>query len=234
MWILRPDYFTGGYEFELEVLVLFCIERNSLGLAISPSMFIYPPEGQRVSHFKPFRDFTKISEFWTTTLVFYCLFWRWPMSFFRKLTWTNIKKFIDKNIIHSGESNLRIASAIGSGVFMGLMPIWGYQIICALALAHLMKLNKVITLVAANISLPPLIPFIVFGGYWTGRKLLSQPVRVPFANFDLASAGEMMLQYVLGSSSVRPRRRSSFFGIRQRLRLLFSGVMFHVHSFKYI
>ena len=39
----------------------------------------------------------------------------------------------------------------------------------------------------------------VFGGYWTGCKLLSQPVRVSFENFDLASAGEMMLQYVLGS-----------------------------------
>ncbi len=188
--------FTGGYEFELEVLVFSAWKGTQVRNI--PVHVYYPPEGERVSHFKPFRDFTKISIL-NTILVFYCLFWRWPMSFFRKLTWANIKKFIDKNIIHSGESNLRIASAIGFGVFMGLMPIWGYQMICALALAHLMKLNKVITLVAANISLPPLIPFIVFGGYWTGCKLLSQPVRVSFAHFDLASAGEMMLQYVLGS-----------------------------------
>ena len=71
--------------------------------------------------------------------------------------------------------------------------------ICAFALAHLFKLNKVITLVAANISLPPLIPFIIFGGYWTGCKLLGQPVMISFRQIDLASIGEILVQYIFGS-----------------------------------
>ena len=99
--------FTGGYEFELEVLVFSAWKGTQVRNI--PVHVYYPPEGERVSHFKPFRDFTKISIL-NTILVFYCLFWRWPMSFFRKLTWTNIKKFIDKNIIHSGESKIGRAS----------------------------------------------------------------------------------------------------------------------------
>ena len=193
---LDSHLLTGGYEFELEMLVFSAWK----GIPVKniPVKVYYPPENERVSHFKPIRDFTKISIL-NTILVLYCLLWRWPVNFFRKLTWKNAKAFIDKNIIHSPESNSRIAAAIGLGVLMGVMPIWGYQMICAFALAHLLRLNKVITLVAANISLPPLIPFIIFGGYWTGCKMLGQPVIIALEQISLSSIGGMLLQYVVGS-----------------------------------
>lgn len=76
-----------------------------------PVRVYYPPEGERVSHFRPLRDFTRISIL-NTMLVLYCLLWRWPVNFCKKLTWTNIKSFIDRNILHSPESNARIAAAI--------------------------------------------------------------------------------------------------------------------------
>lgn len=193
---LGSHLLTGGYEFELEMLV-FTAWRG-IPVKNIPVRVYYPPEGERVSHFRPFRDFTKISIL-NTFLVLYCLLWRWPVNFFRKLSWKNIKSFIDRNIIHSPESNARIASAIGFGVFMGVMPIWGYQMICAFALAHILKLNKVITLVAANISLPPLIPFIIFGGYWTGCKLLGQPVIISLQQIDMTSIGGILVQYIFGS-----------------------------------
>ena len=193
---LGSHLLTGGYEFELEMLV-FTAWRG-IPVKNIPVRVYYPPEGERVSHFRPFRDFTKISIL-NTLLVLYCLLWRWPANFFRKLSWKNIKSFIDRNIIHSPESNARIASAVGFGVFMGVMPIWGYQMICAFALAHILKLNKVITLVAANISLPPLIPFIIFGGYLTGCKLLGQPVIISFQQIDMTSIGGILVQYIFGS-----------------------------------
>ncbi len=193
---IGSHFLTGGYEFELEILVFSAWK----GMKVKnvPVNVYYPPAGERVSHFKPFRDFTKISVL-NTLLVLYCIFWRWPVNFLKKLTWANVKLFIDNNIIHSKESNARISSAIALGVLMGVMPIWGYQMVCAFALAHILKLNKVIALVASNISLPPMIPFLVFGGYWTGCKLLGQPVVVPFDQISLASVGGMLVQYVLGS-----------------------------------
>ena len=186
--------FTGGYEFELEILVYSAW--NGVKVANIPVSVIYPPD--RVSHFKPFRDFARISVL-NTILVAICFFWRWPMSFFKKLTWTNIKSFIDRNIIHSPESNARIASSVMLGCFMGILPIWGYQMVCAFALAHLLRLNKVIVLVASNISLPPLIPFIIFGSYWLGCTVLGQPMLFSLDSFSLEVAGTVLLQYVLGA-----------------------------------
>ena len=186
--------FTGGYEFEVEILVYSAWK--GVKVANIPVSVIYPPD--RVSHFKPFRDFARISIL-NTILVAICFFWRWPASFFRKLTWTNIKSFIDRNIIHSPESNARIASSVMLGCFMGILPIWGYQMVCAFALAHLLKLNKVIVLVASNISLPPLIPFIIFGSYWLGCTVLGQPMIFSLDNFSLEVAGTVLLQYILGA-----------------------------------
>lgn len=193
---LSSSHFTGGYEFELEILVFSAWK----GIKVKniPVHVYYPPAEERVSHFRPLRDFTKISIL-NTILVLYCFFWRWPVNFFRKLSWASVKAFVDRNIIHSRESNARIASAIGFGVFMGVMPIWGYQMVCAFALAHLLRLNKVITIVASNISIPPCIPFIVFGSYWTGCKLLGQPVLVAFKDISLESVGGMLVQYLVGS-----------------------------------
>ena len=186
--------FTGGYEFELEILVYSAWK--GVKVANIPVSVSYPPD--RVSHFKPLRDFARISIL-NTILVAICFFWRWPASFFRKLTWTNVKSFIDRNIIHSPESNARIASSVMLGCFMGILPIWGYQMVCAFALAHLLKLNKVIVLVASNISLPPLIPFIIFGSYWLGCTVLGQPMIFSMDNFSLEVAGTVLLQYILGA-----------------------------------
>ncbi|MGM9743437.1 MAG: DUF2062 domain-containing protein [Candidatus Cryptobacteroides sp.] len=193
---LDSSHFTGGYEFELEILVFSAWK--GVPVRNIPVNVYYPPEGERVSHFKPFRDFSRISVL-NTVLVFYCLFWKWPADFFRKLSWCNVKSFIDSYVIHSPESNARIACAVMLGVFMGIVPIWGYQMICALALAHLLRLNKVIVVVASNISLPPVIPFILFGSYWTGCRILGKPLLFAPGEFSLADTGQVLVQYVLGS-----------------------------------
>lgn len=193
---LDSRLFTSGYEFELEILV-FSAWRG-VEVRNVPVRVYYPPEGERVSHFKPFRDFTRISIL-NTVLVLYCLFWQWPKSFFKSLTKENVRRFIDENIIHSKESNFRISASVALGVCMGILPIWGYQMVAAFALAVLLRLNKIIALVASNISIPPMIPFILFGSYWLGCRICGSPMLFSFSEFSLANAGRVMLQYVLGS-----------------------------------
>lgn len=187
---------TSGYEFELEMIVFAAW--NGVRVKNVPVRVYYPPKEERVSHFKPFRDFFKISVL-NTLLVLYCFFWRWPAKFFKSLTKDNVKNFIDNQIIHSKDTNLRISEAVALGIFMGIVPIWGYQMVVAFALAHLLKLNKIITLVASNISIPPMIPFILFGSYWAGCKILSQPLLFSFRELTLEKVGTVLLQYVLGS-----------------------------------
>ena len=36
----------------------------------------------------------------------------------------------------------RMSLAVGLGLFLGVAPIWGYQIIVAAAVAHWLRLNK--------------------------------------------------------------------------------------------
>ena len=142
-------YYTAKYEFELEALVF--ASWGGVAVRNIPVHVYYPPEGERVSHFRPGRDFTRISIL-NTVLVLIALLWIYPRNFCRKFTRENIKRFIDNNITHSPDSNLRITAAVMLGIFMGIVPVWGYQMIIAFAIAHLLKLNKILTLVASNIS----------------------------------------------------------------------------------
>jgi glycosyltransferase involved in cell wall biosynthesis len=177
-------FFTTKYEFELEVIVQ-AAWRNIQVVNI-PIKVYYPPEGERVSHFRPLRDFTRISLL-NTVLVLVALLWYWP--------W----KFINKYITHSKESNLRISLAVMFGVFMGIVPVWGYQMILAGVLAHFLGLNKVVTLVASNISIPPMIPFILFGSYAAGGWILNRPVSLAIHEVTFETIKDSLVQYLAGS-----------------------------------
>ena len=189
-------YYTAKYEFELEALVF--ASWGGVEVRNIPINVYYPPEGERVSHFRPWRDFTRISIL-NTILVLIALLWIYPRNFCRKLTKENIKLFINNNITHSPDSNLRITAAVMLGIFMGIVPVWGYQMLIAFAIAHVLKLNKVITLVASNISIPPMIPFLIYGSYFTGCKILQVPIELTLSNITLESVKNSLIPYVVGS-----------------------------------
>ena len=189
-------YYTAKYEFELEALVF--ASWGGVAVRNIPVHVYYPPEGERVSHFRPGRDFTRISIL-NTILVLIALLWIYPRNFCRKFTRENIKRFIDNNITHSPDSNARLTAAIMLGIFMGIIPIWGYQMIIAFAIAHLLKLNKILTLVASNISLPPMLPFLIYGSYYTGCKVLQVPIELTLSNITLESVKHSLLPYIVGS-----------------------------------
>ncbi len=188
--------YTAKYEFELEIIVFSAWK----GIPVKniPVKVYYPPEGERVSHFRPLRDFFRISVV-NTVLVLIAFFWAYPKRFFKALTWTNIKKFTHNHITHSPDSNRHITLSVMLGVFMGIVPVWGYQMILALVLAQFLRLNKVIALVASNISIPPMIPFLLYGSYVTGCLALGQPVSLAFTDLSLESAWNVLTQYIVGS-----------------------------------
>ena len=78
----KMTFFTYKYEFEIEVIVraAWC------GLAVIsvPVKVYYPPPGERISHFRPVRDFSRISVL-NTVLVLCTFIWIKPRDFFRAL-----------------------------------------------------------------------------------------------------------------------------------------------------
>ena len=189
-------YFTRKYDFELEVLVRSAWKK--IPVQSVPVRVFYAPKDERVSHFKPFRDFTRISIL-NTFLVLIALLWVKPFAFIRSLNKENIRRFVNKEVLVSSDSNARIAGAIALGVFMGIVPIWGYQMLVAFALAHVLKLNKVITLVASNISIPPMLPLILFGSFALGAVLLDNPLQITFHDVTLDTVKRDFWQYIVGS-----------------------------------
>lgn len=189
-------FFTTKYEFELEIIVR-AAWRN-IPVANIPVGVYYPPEGERISHFRPVRDFTRISVL-NSVLVTVALLWYWPWRFVRSLTRENVRRFIEDNITRSGESNLRITLSVMLGVFFGIAPLWGYQMIVAGVSAHFLRLNKVLAVVASNISIPPMIPFLLYGSYVTGGWILGLPLTLDLHTVSFDALRTSLLQYLAGS-----------------------------------
>lgn len=84
---------------------------------------------------------------------------------------------------------------------MGIIPIWGFQLVVAIALSFVFRLNKALVILAANISIPPMIPIILYvshfvGSFWMGE----QAQRISFSTeitFDVVRNN--FVQYVLGA-----------------------------------
>lgn len=164
-------YFTSKYEFEIEVSV----KAAWRGIPVLPvPIKVFYAEGEkRISHFRPGKDFTRISLL-NTYLFFPALLWHKPIRLIKHLSIKNIKAVIKKYILDSDESVMRKSLGVAFGVFMGIVPIWGFQFVSALVLAHFMKLNKAIVGLTAQISVPPMIPFLLYASLRTGQWLLGR------------------------------------------------------------
>ncbi len=75
-------FFTKKFEFEIEVLVRAAW--NGIEMAHVPVRVFYAEKGKRISHFRPFKDFTRISIL-NTFLVTIALFYIKPRDLFRGL-----------------------------------------------------------------------------------------------------------------------------------------------------
>ena len=66
--------------------------------------------------------------------------------------------------------------------------------------AHFLKLNKVLAILASNISVPPMIPFILVGCMYAGGILLGKDVTLPpLDEIDIEFVCGTMVQYIIGS-----------------------------------
>lgn len=170
--------FTTKFELEIEVIVK-AAWRGIPVLSIPVSVY-YAPQGERVSHFKPSVDSTRISFLNTYLVILAALFWR-PVMLVRQMTLKNFKKVWKEEVIAANESAFSKAASVGVGLFFGIVPIWGLQFALAILAAVYFKLNKVIVGLTAQISVPPMIPLIVYASVKTGEYVLGQEVHLSFS-----------------------------------------------------
>jgi glycosyltransferase involved in cell wall biosynthesis len=193
---IPKKYFTPKFEFEIEIIVRTAWRH--IPVKNVPVKVLYDP-AERVSHFRPFKDFTRISIL-NTILVTITLVYIIPRNFVNNFKKKSFKKFIKEDVLESDGSNRTKAFSVALGVFIGFSPFWGFHTLLTISLAVLFKLNKVLAFVASNVSLPPFIPFIIVASLFLGSpfvhgesNFLSQEI-----NFDLVKNN--LLQYLIGSA----------------------------------
>jgi len=189
---------TRRYEFEIEIMVK--ASWQNIPIESIPISVIYPPENERISHFRPVVDFIRIGLL-NSWLVFLSLTFFRPFAFIKKLNKKNIVDFFNQNLVKTKDNNFKIVGSIMFGVFMGIIPLWGYQLITAIALAYVFRLNKLIVGVAANISITPMIPVIIYLSYLTGGIVLGTDIsKLPFnAGLSVELFTTNIKQYLIGS-----------------------------------
>ncbi len=188
-------YFTPKFEFEIESIVRAAWK--GIHVENVPVRVHYAQEG-RVSHFRPFRDFTRISIL-NTVLVLITLCYIKPRDFFRNLKKKEFKQFLKEELLESGDSRTRKALSMALGVFWGIVPLWGFQTLGVLGSAYVLRLNKLIAFAFSNVSLPPFIPLIILASLKVGSWLTGFPT-VPDGPLNREVVQLHLVQYVVGST----------------------------------
>lgn len=188
--------FTTKFELEIEVIVKAAW--RGIPVVSVPVSVYYAPQGERVSHFVPSRDSTRISFLNTYLVLLAALFWR-PVMIVRKMNAQNLKRIWIEEVVAAHESTEKKALSVGVGLFFGIVPIWGFQFASAIFTAIFFKLNKVVVGLTAQISFPPFIPFILFASIKTGEYVLNEKVNINFDKLVSLESLNNIYVYTIGA-----------------------------------
>ncbi len=188
------------WKFELEIEVLVKAAWKKAEVKNIPIKVLYQ-EDQRVTHFRPVWDIVRIVLLYMW-FVLVSFFYIHPRNKYQDFKNKGFKRFWKEDIIKSEEPPHKKAAAIALGIFVGISPFWGIHTLLVFTLAAVFKLNKVIAFLFSNISIPPLIPFIVYASYQAGSFITGNGFDwdLKVHKFDSGTDVFMGLwQYIMGS-----------------------------------
>lgn len=176
---------SNRYAYELE----FMVRAAWVGTEIVPVPVkcTYATDQTGASHFRPVRDFVHITNM---NILLVLQSWLVPLSL--RVDWSFGRKDKFGHIVHeffadNAHEPGKLAASVGVGLFFGIAPLWGLQLIASLWVAHRLRLNKAVAGVASNISIPPMIPFLVYASLLLGHWLLTgKRLELVFAKMSIA------------------------------------------------
>ena len=198
-YLKELKFYTKKFEFEIEVIVKAAW--NGTSVENIPVNVLYD-EAERVSHFRPFKDFTRISIL-NTWFVLVTFLYIKPRNIYRKFKKKGLKQFLMEDLLGSQDSPRKKAFSIALGVFIGLSPLWGFHTLLVIFLAILLNLNKAIAFAFSNVSLPPFIPFVLYASSKMGQYVLG--IEYSYTMEEMTENFEVMKHlkaYIVGSFSL--------------------------------
>ncbi len=181
----RLRHWFKRFDFETETLV----RHAWAGLTIrsTPITCIYFPPETRVTHFRPVRDTlrgVRLNVMLTTSRIVV----PWTPRKLKhttpppdladkpaaKLSWWSRRGLhaLWQHLLHEGTHNAEIAAALGIGVLIGVIPLYGLQTLLAIYVAEKLHLNSPVCVLGTQVALPPLMPFWLLVNTQVGYLLL--------------------------------------------------------------
>ena len=161
------------YDYELEVLIRTAWRKTAIRQI--PVHLCYLPAGERISHFRPLRDFLRLCRVNARAALVRIFFpWRFidaPGGTVREKLLNLVKQ--DLRVHHDPA---RAASALALGVGVALLPIHGFQVLTIVALAFALRLSKTLSFAGVTVSSPPLTPIWIMLQFALGRVLFPEPL----------------------------------------------------------
>ncbi|MBN1759405.1 MAG: DUF2062 domain-containing protein [Chitinispirillaceae bacterium] len=200
------------FEYEIEALILAAW--RGIPVKSVPIHLLYQAPEERVSHFRPVRDFLRISKVNSRAAITRIFF---PSQLLDAPGLSLREKVVAlvKHELRAHTSPRKAAFSLSLGVFMAVFPIHGFQVISLIALTYLLRLNRPLALVGVSVSSAPLIPFWIAAGIGVGNLLIPVSVAVPLAtalesklpvfmhswlrNLPVAGVFEGVIRWFLGS-----------------------------------
>lgn len=192
------------YSFEVEVLVRGAwagVPLREVDIAVH-----YPPPGERVSHFKAFRDNLRLTLLNTHLTLRSVL--PWPH---RKLV-ADAGGELKVSVLHPLRSIQilltehatpgQLATAGGVGVFLGALPLIACHTLAILFVCSFFRLNKVAAVGASQLCMPPIVPALcIEAGYYLRHGEFLTEISLETLGYQ---GLERLYEWLLGSLLVGP------------------------------
>ena len=193
----KMNFYTGKFEFEIEVMVRSAWK----GIKVTSEPVSVYYGNDRVSHFRPGPDVVRITML-NTVFVFISFLYVRPRNFILNLGKKKFWEEIKKNIIGSHETNLQKSLSLAFGFFIGIFPIWGFQLAIGIPLALVFRLNVALVVAAANISFPPMNIILMYLSYRFGAHFVNNPSNELTLSLDLTHQNfiSFLSQFLIGGS----------------------------------
>ena len=200
-----------GSRFEYEQEVLIYSAWNGIDVKSVPVHLFYHSKDKTVSHFRPVMDLLRISKVNSkAALVKILLPWktvRSPGKTWREKLLLVLKRELNANSPHKG------ALSLSMGVCVGIMPIYGFQILFLMAMTPILRLNWPLAFFGSCVSSPPFIPFLIAAGITIGKLVV--PV-LPFTIHLAAGVNALAkggIEWIVGSIALALAAGLATYGI---------------------
>lgn len=196
-------FFTRRYTFEIEVLVRAAWA--GLPLRSVPVSVYYPPGAARITHFHQVWDNLRLTGLHTALIVRSLL--PWPH---RRLlpapprpvgARARLRSALDQ-LTREHNSPGELAVAVGSGIFLGALPIMPFGLVTICYVHQKLHLNKLAGALASNLSIFPFVPFLCME---TGHLLLHHHLWTAFNRTTLLyQLHHRLWEWLIGAMLIGP------------------------------